>query len=284
MPPFNRIAVVGTGLIGGSVLLAAVKRQAGVTFTGWSHSAESRGFLKSFSGVEAFDTAAEAVKGADLVIIATPVDKIRETFTSIIPCLKSGAVVTDVGSVKESVLADAHVLPPSVTFIGSHPMAGSEKAGIAQAKADLFEGRACFITPTGKEPAAELARLRDFWKALGCLTIECSAKQHDAMVAVTSHIPHATAAALMLTVARSPQFNLSAVGSGLRDATRIAAGEENLWVSILLANAAPVIDGLNSVEKNLRDLREAIAAGDKNKVATILKAARLARQSLDASR
>jgi prephenate dehydrogenase len=284
MSRFNRIAVVGAGLIGGSVLMALLRRKSGQTLAGWSHSKKSRDFLGGFKGVEVFEAAKDAAIGADLVIIATPVDKIKEAFVAIAPALKPGAIVTDVGSVKASVLRDALVLPPKVTFIGSHPMAGSEKAGIAQAKADLFEGRLCFITPSSKEDPAALSALHDFWQGLGSVVRECSAEQHDAIVAVTSHVPHATASALMLAVAQAPQFDISAAGSGLRDTTRIAAGEENLWVSILLSNAENVVSGLNAVEKNLRALREAIASGDKEKVAALLKEARQARQSLDPSR
>lgn len=284
MSQFNRIAVVGAGLIGGSVLLAASKRKAALSFAGWSHSKQSREHLRGFAGVEVFDSAVAAVHDADLVVVATPVDKIRETFIAITPGLKSGALVTDVGSVKSCVLNDASVLPKTVTFIGSHPMAGSEKAGIAQARADLFDGKVCFITASVNETAENISRIRDFWKSLGAITSECSAQKHDALVAITSHVPHASAAALMLAVSQSSQFSIDAAGSGLRDATRIAAGEENLWVGILLANAEHVIAGLNSVEKILAELRDAIKAGDKDRVAALLKAARLARQALDSSR
>ena len=266
------------------MLLAASKRKAGLSFAGWSHSQQSRDHLRSFKGVEVFDSAVAAVQGADLVVIATPVDKIRETFIAITPGLKSGALVTDVGSVKSCVLNDASVLPKSVTFIGSHPMAGSEKAGVAQARADLFDGKVCFITASGSEGDTNVSRLRDFWKSLGAITNECSAQRHDALVAITSHVPHASAAALMLAVSQSSQFSIDAAGSGLRDATRIAAGEENLWVGILLANADHVVAGLSAVEKNLAELREAIKAGDRDKVAALLKAARLARQAIGPSR
>ncbi len=284
MSRFNRIAVIGAGLIGGSVLLALLRRKSGPTLAGWSHSKKSRDFLGGFHGIDVFETAKGAANGADLVIIATPVDKIKETFIAIAPVLKPGAMVTDVGSVKASVLRDASILPPTVTFIGSHPMAGSEKAGIAQAKADLFAGRLCFITPSGKENPEALSDLHNFWQDLGSIVRNCSAEQHDAIVAVTSHVPHATASALMLAVAQAPQFDITAAGSGLRDTTRVAAGEENLWVSILLSNAENVVSGLSAVEKNLSALREAITAGDKEKVAALLKAARLARQSLDPPR
>ena len=281
MSHFKQIAVIGAGLIGGSVLLAASRRKSKCLLTGWSHSKESRLLLQNFGGITVFDEAVDAVKGADLVVIATPVDKIRETLLAISPGLKNGALVTDVGSVKVSVLKDAEVLPKGVVFIGSHPMAGAEKAGFAQAKESLFDGRVCFITPTGKEDSGLLAGLHNFWKSLGAIPAQCDARKHDALVATTSHVPHAAAAALMLAVSQSPEFNTTAAGSGLRDATRIAAGEESLWTGILLENADNVVAGLDLVEKNLKDLRLAIQSGDKEKLRALLKAARLARQAID---
>jgi prephenate dehydrogenase len=223
----------------------------------------------------------DSVKDADLVIIATPVDKIRETFVKISPFLKQGALITDVGSIKDTVLAAASALPPSVTFIGSHPMAGSEKAGAKNAQADLFENRFCFITPRKVDQEADILKLELFWQGLGSKTFVCSAEKHDEIVAAISHTPHASAAALMLAVKNLPGFNQAAVGAGLKDSTRIAAGEENLWVGILLANAAHVSQGLKEVEKQTLILRTAIECGDVSTVSKFLESARIARQSLD---
>lgn len=278
---FNRISVVGAGLIGGSILLAAKKQGLSKFFSGWSHSKKSSAFWSGFSWVQMHATMESSVQDADLVILATPVDKMGEVFLKILPHLKPGALITDVGSVKKSVLITSLVLPPAVTFIGSHPMAGSEKAGPDQALATLFENRFCFITPSGNEDASLVKKLELFWQALGAKTFCCRAEKHDEIVAAISHVPHASAAALMLAVKNLSGFDPQAVGAGLKDSTRIAAGEENLWVGILLANATHVSVGLKEVENQIILLRQAIENGDSLRVLEILKAARLARQSLD---
>jgi prephenate dehydrogenase len=223
----------------------------------------------------------DSVKNADLVIIATPVDKISEAFVKISPHLSPGCLVTDVGSIKGAVLTAASSLPREITFIGSHPMAGSEKAGAKNAQADLFESRFCFITPKSGDPDAGVRKLEFFWRSLGSKTFICSAEKHDEIVSAISHTPHASAAALMLAVKNLPGFNQAAVGAGLKDSTRIAAGEENLWVGILLANAVHVSQGLKEVEKQTLNLRTAIERGDATALRKILESARIARQSLD---
>lgn len=281
MSRFKHIAVIGAGLIGGSILRDVARRQIAPALTCWSRSAASRKLLQQSGVVQVFDSAPEAVRGADLVIIATPVDCMAEICREIGPALSPGALVTDVGSVKVSILKDATQLPSQVTFIGSHPMAGSEKAGASHAQENLFQDRLCFITPTGKEPASALEKLREFWTSLGSRLFTCPANQHDAMVAAVSHIPHATASALILAVASLPDFNSLAAGSGLKDTTRIAGGEENLWTGILLANADPVATGLAELEKQCRRLRLALEQGNVQEVSQFLKAAKTIRQSLD---
>ena len=281
IPPFQRIAVVGAGLIGGSVLLAGSRRGLARSFACWSRSEASRRLLAELAIGEVFDHAADCVRDADLVVVATPVDKIAETFAAIGPHLSPGALVTDAGSVKVAVLAAARALPSSVAFVGAHPMAGSEKAGAAHASEHLYAGRTCFITPTGGEPRDAVGRVSAFWRGLGCVIVECPADRHDEIVAAVSHVPHAAASALMLAVADQPGFSAGAAGSGLRDATRIAAGEENLWLGILQANAGHVAAGLRAVEARVAELRTALERGDAATVNRLLAEARVARQSLD---
>ena len=278
---FKRISVVGAGLIGGSILLAAKSRKIAAAFSCWSHSPSSLSFWTNLGWVDVHTNLEDCVRDADLVIVATPVDKIRETFVKISPFLKQGALVTDVGSIKGSVLDAASVLPTTISFIGSHPMAGSEKAGAKNAQADLFENRFCFITPKKGDSEAEVRKLELFWQGLGSKTFICNAEKHDEIVAAISHTPHASAAALMLAVKNLPGFKQAAVGAGLKDSTRIAAGEENLWVGILLANATHVVQGLKEVEKQTLNLRTAIERGDASALSKILESARIARQSLD---
>jgi prephenate dehydrogenase len=281
IPPFQRIAVVGAGLIGGSVLLAGSRRGLAAGFSCWSRSASSRRLLADLQVATVHERVEDCVRGADLVVVATPVDRIEETFAAIAPTLAPGALVTDAGSVKVAILRAARRLPSTVTFVGAHPMAGSEKAGAAHAAADLFAGRACFVTPGGDEPRAAVERVTAFWRGLGCRTTECPADRHDEIVAAISHVPHAAASALMLAVLDQPGFNPADAGSGLRDATRIAAGEENLWLGILLANAPHVVAGLRAVEARVAELRAALERGDAANVNRLLAEARVARQSLD---
>ncbi len=283
MAQFKRIAVVGAGLIGGSILLAAARRGLAGSLSCWSRSESSRATLRTFGVAEVFENAADCVKGADLVIITTPVDTAEQTFLAISPGLSPGAVVTDAGSVKAAILLAARRLPAVNPFIGSHPMAGGEKAGASHAAANLFENRACFITPTGQDDPRALATVRLFWKALGSTLTETDAITHDEIVAAISHVPHAAASALMLAVMDQPGYRLEAAGQGLRDATRIAAGEENLWVGILLANARHTVTGLAAVERRAAELRKAVEAQDAPTLRRLLSEARIARQSLDQS-
>jgi len=281
MAQFKRIAVVGAGLIGGSILLAAARRGLAGSLACWSRSENSRATLRGFGVAEVFDDAAECVKGADLVVVTTPVDTAEETFLAIAPGLSPGAVVTDAGSVKAAILLAARRLPAANPFVGAHPMAGGEKAGAAHAAANLFEGRVCFLTPTGADDPAALATVRRFWQELGAVLHETDAALHDEIVAAISHVPHAAASALMLAVAAQPGFSAGAAGSGLRDATRIAAGEEHLWLGILLANAGQVTTGLRAVEARVAELRQALERGDAATVNRLLAEARVLRQSLD---
>jgi prephenate dehydrogenase len=283
MASFKRIAVVGAGLIGGSILLAAARKGLAGSLACWSRSAGSRATLKAFGVAEVFEDPAECVRGADLVIVTTPVDTAEETFLAIAPGLAPGAVVTDAGSVKGSILIAARRLPAANPFVGAHPMAGGEKAGAAHASAQLFEGRVCFLTPTGAEDPQALATVRRFWQELGSVLHETDAAKHDEIVAAISHVPHAAASALMLAVMDQPGFRRFAVGAGLRDTTRIAAGEENLWVGIMLANARHTAAGLRDVERRAAELRATVEADDAVTLRRLLAEARIARQNLDRS-
>ena len=281
MAQFKRIAVVGAGLIGGSILLAAARKGLAGSLACWSRSEKSRATLQAFGVAEVFADAAACVKGADLVIVTTPVDTAEETFLAIAPGLSPGAVVTDAGSVKGAILLAARLLPAANPFVGAHPMAGGEKAGATHAAANLFEGRVCFLTPTGAEDPKALAAVRLFWEELGSILHETDAAKHDEIVAAISHVPHAAASALMLAVVDQPGFRRFAAGAGLRDSTRVAAGEENLWVGIMLANARHTAAGLLAVERRAAELRTAIEANDVPTLRRLLAEARIARQNLD---
>ena len=242
MPP-KRLSILGVGLLGGSIGLAVRAAGSSVHIVGYGHRATT---LEKALEVGAIDEAATsceaAVQGADLVILCTPVGLFGPILTQIAPGLSAGAIVTDVGSTKRSVveLAD-RILPKFARFVGSHPMAGSEKRGVEYARADLFQGARCIITPTDRTdpPAAE--ELERFWQLLGMRTMRMSPADHDRLICDISHLPHAVAAAL---VAMQSEDSLGLAGKGFLDATRIAGGDGALWRDILHDNRDNLVASL----------------------------------------
>lgn len=201
---------------------------------------------------EACATAAKAVQGADLVILCTPVGLLEEMLRQIAGHLKPGAMVTDVGSTKRSVVTAAgKILPANVHFVGSHPMAGSEKRGVEYARTDLFENATCILTPTADTDADSLAAVEKFWQTLGMKTTRISPGDHDRYLAEISHLPHALAAAL---VAMQQDAVLPLAGQGFLDATRIAGGDGALWRDILLDNADNMRSALTRLQGELSKL------------------------------
>jgi prephenate dehydrogenase len=193
---------------------------------------------------------AEAAGGADLVILCTPVGLFAEILRKMSSSLKQGAIVTDVGSTKASVVEMADkILPQGVSFVGSHPMAGSEKRGIDFARADLFQNALCILTPAGQTHPAALSSIESFWKKLGMRTCQMNPVDHDRALAEVSHLPHALAAALVAM--QSPQA-LALAGKGFLDTTRIAGGDGGLWRDIFIDNA----DNMRSAISRMRDMLE----------------------------
>jgi prephenate dehydrogenase len=202
---------------------------------------------------ESAKTCREAVEGADLVILCTPVGLFQAMLTEAAGGLADQAIVSDVGSTKRSVVELAErILPKSARFVGSHPMAGSEKRGVEFARADLFQGAQCIITPTDRTDGDALAQVEAFWQLLGMRTTRMSPAEHDRLICDVSHLPHAIAAAL---VAMQSDEALALAGKGFLDATRIAGGDGGLWRDILHDNRDNVLDSL----RRLRDQLDRLA-------------------------
>jgi prephenate dehydrogenase len=207
---------------------------------------------------------AQAVVGADLVILCTPVGLFGDLLRRIGPALAEGALVTDVGSTKRSVVAEAQKhLPSRVQFVGSHPMAGSEKRGVRFSRADLFRGALCIITPTPAAASASINAIEGFWRLLGMRTTQMSAEEHDRLSAMVSHIPHAAAAAL---VAMQSEQAAGLAGKGFFDTTRIAGGDGGLWRDILLDNADNVRDGIVQLQGQLAALLKKLERRDSGEI------------------
>ena len=272
-PVFRRIAVVGLGLLGGSVALAAKARGAAATVVGATRSADARERALRNGAVDAVREPVEAVRGAELVVLATPVHAMQGVVLALGPGLEHGAIVTDVGSVKGVLLERLPgSLPEGVTWVGSHPMAGSHERGIQAARADLFEGAVCVVTAAGDAAAA--GRVAAFWRALGARVIERDPARHDEEVAWTSHLPHLLAFAFARALDAAPAGWRDVVGAGFRDFTRIAHSDGELWSDILTANRKALASPLEAFGAALRELARALEAGDAEALESLLAAAR----------
>jgi prephenate dehydrogenase len=261
--PVRRLAVIGLGLLGGSVALAARRRgvAAHVAASGRRPAALAEARRRGL--VDEVGPLAEVVRGADLVLLATPVAAMPAALRDAAPHLAPGARITDVGSVK-GCLAETlpGLLPPEVHYVGSHPMAGSHHRGWEHARADLFEGAACAVTPTpGSDPAA-VAFVEAFWRALGARVVRRDPAAHDREVAWTSHVPHVLAFAFAGALADAPAGAAELAGPGFRDFTRIARSDAELWSEILVANRKAVAGPLQRAGERLADLARALEGGD----------------------
>jgi len=285
-PSFEQITILGPGLLGGSLMAAARERGLAGRLHAWSRRAETRARCASQPWCDAvLPTPSEAVAGAGLVVICTPVEHIVPLLAAIAPALAPEALVTDVGSTKSliarhGVAALAEAGRGDVSFIGSHPMAGSEKTGLENATAELFEGRVCFLTPLTGTPAPALDRLAAFWRAAGMEVVTASPEEHDEVAAHVSHLPHALASVLCAFLAgRDPGWR-NLAGAGLRDTTRIAAGDPALWRSIFSQNREEVLRALDGFEAELQRFRAALHNGDDLGVRSLLERGQAYRNAL----
>ena len=262
------MAVLGVGLIGASVLRAMAARAPSIRRRAWSRAATSREIASAWA--EVADSPAEACRGADLVVAACPVDALGELLASASSGISPGAIVTDVGSTKRSAHGAAAALPHPGRFVGSHPMAGSEKGGAGEGRPDLFVGRACVVTEVASTERSAADACEAFWSSLGAKVHRMSPEAHDAAVAEISHLPHAAASALSsLLAGRRPRTDLAA--GGLRDTTRVAAGDPDLWTPILMENADHLVPLLRELSDGVGTLAAALARRDAAEVREILR-------------
>ena len=281
-PAFERVAILGVGLIGGSFGMALKARGLAARVTAYSRTPATRRLaVERGAADECPETPQACVEGADLVYLATPV-------ASLVPCLKEvadhlahGVIVTDAGSSKQAVVAAMESLGvPGMRFVGGHPMTGSEAMGVEHARADLFEGMTYAVTPsTGSDPAAVEA-VADLAAALGSRVVRLDPAAHDEAVAAISHLPHLLATALMMVTderakAGEPVYDLTA--GSWSSATRVAASGAGLWREIFASNRAAVLRAVADCEAALGGLRETLTAGDDEALEALLDAARRAK-------
>ncbi len=267
-PLFNRLALIGTGLIGSSIARAARAQGAARSIVATARSAATRRRVAELGiADQVVETNAAAVEGADLVIICIPVGASGAVAQEIAPHLQPGAMVSDVGSVKGAVLRDmAPHIPAGVHLIPAHPVAGTEYSGPDAGFAELFVNRWCILTPPPDADKDAVERLAAFWRALGANVETMSAEHHDLVLAVTSHLPHLIAYTIVGTADELAQVTRSEVlqfsAGGFRDFTRIAASDPTMWRDVFLANKDAVLEMLGRFNEDISDLTRAIRRGD----------------------
>ncbi len=265
--PWSHISLVGVGLLGGSIGLAARQRGLAGRVTGFVRRAPAVAECEQTGAVDKADTDLwSAVEGADLVILCTPIAQMAGLMMKMLPALKKGTIVTDVGSVKGSVVADLEPIAATggVHFIGSHPMAGAERMGVGAARADLFERAMCVVTPTSASDKKAVQRLEQFWRDLGGVPLILPPELHDDLVSRSSHLPHVVAAELANYVLSPvhPKEQAMLCATGFRDTTRIASGSPEMWRDICMANRRNLSRVLGVFIEDLQEFQLALENGD----------------------
>ena len=275
----DTLALVGVGLIGGSIGLAARRRGAAARIVGVDYRPE---VLQKALAQGAVDTTRPnlhaAAAEADVMVFCTPVETIAGQVLEAAKACRPGTLLTDAGSTKAAVVRDVEArLPVGVAFVGGHPLAGSEKQGPEHSNAQMFEGRLVVLTRTPRTDDNALSRTAGLWEALGARVQVMDPEEHDRAVATTSHLPHVTASAL---AGVTPVEWLGLTAGGFRDATRVAAGGPELWAGILLSNTDAVLDALSGLDGRLAAFRRALAAGDRDALTALLREGKQVRDSL----
>lgn len=277
---FRKAVILGTGLLGGSIGLALKKGELATKIIGVSRQETSlRAALTMGAIDEGEQDILKAIQGADLIVLATPVGVILENLSEIARHVRRGCIVTDVGSTKLSIVeaAEKH-FPPHVLFVGSHPMAGSEKSGVAHASVDLFKGARCFVTPTAKTNRLAKDKVKHLWTMLGAHVEFMDPAKHDEILAYVSHLPHLVAFALMRAI---PDEFVAHGAVGLRDTTRVAASSSQMWNDICIANSRNILKSIDDMARSLAELRKAVVEKNQKVLSECIEQARAKKELLE---
>lgn len=276
---FNKVAIIGVGLIGGSIGLELKKKRLAAKVIGVCRHRNSLVLAKKRKAIDlGFLEAEKAVRDADLVILATPISKIISIAEEIAPLLKKGAIVTDVGSTKELIAESLQrIFSQKIFFVGAHPLAGLEKRGVKEAKAGLFEDAVCVVTATRKTQNLALNKICRLWKLLGARVIIMEPRRHDRILANVSHLPHMIASALISNLNKK-EINFGA--GGLRDTTRIASSDPSIWQDIFITNRKEILAAADRFKKQFDKFVIGIRNSHANLLFSLLKEAKRKRDLL----
>ncbi len=282
---FESVIIVGVGLIGGSIAAALKARDFQGTIIGFGRNEDRLKKCQSIGLIDEYSTDFSVLeKPASLIIFCTPIDHIVEFFRSSGIQFSSTSIITDAGSTKETICKAAQqYLPEDVTFIGSHPIAGSEKQGFENSKPGLFDNRLCVITPqekvdSDKTRESALNHLKEFWKFIGSEVAVLTPSEHDFHLSQTSHLPHIIASTLAGTLSSESAPYAS---TGFRDTTRISKGDSSVWIPILLDNSEPILENMAQFEKVLKEFYKAIENQDAKALKKLLEQAKTKRNLLN---
>lgn len=272
---FQKVAIVGTGLIGGSIGLAIKKNKLADTVIGISRRKSTLNLAKKIKAIDLGSQDLNIAKDADLVIMAAPVHTLIGLSSKLAKIIRPDAIVTDVGSTKEEIVGKLDRL--FSCFVGAHPLAGMEKSGIANACAYIFNNSLCIITPAKFTDKKSLCKVTALWKQLGAKVIFMPAAEHDRIAASISHLPHLAAFSLISSV---PEKYLKFAASGLKDTTRIAGSDPKNWGQIFMANRKNLLASLSVFEKNIAKIKSAVQRKDRAALSRILKLSQKTREKL----
>jgi prephenate dehydrogenase len=278
----RKLSILGPGLLGGSIGLAARHRKIAKRVVIWARRPDAADQAFQLGAAdEATNDLVKAVTDAELVVLATPLGVMRALVDQLRPALPDGCVVTDVGSVKYPIVtALSDALQGKAHFVGSHPMAGSEQSGIDAARRDLFENATCIVTPREDTDQAALQTVYGFWKALGCSVKTLTPLEHDEIAGRISHLPHVVAAAVVNVVCADDAQALNFAGPGFKDFTRIAGGPFEMWTEICLENRVEIGRALDQLIEELGRIRAAVENADAVELRAMLKRAKHFRDEL----
>ncbi|NQT06847.1 MAG: prephenate dehydrogenase [Candidatus Omnitrophica bacterium] len=279
MKRVDKIVIVGVGLIGGSIGLALKRRQLASEIIGVGHRKSS---IDKAVRLKAIDSGTlnikDGVKGADIVIFATPILTMTGLLKKALPNLKKGCIITDVGSTKSTLTKEIEsILSGRASFIGGHPMAGSEKRGVEKANASLFKGSLCILTNTQKADERSLKTIKELWTALEAKVVVLSPVLHDKIVSEISHLPHIAAFSIIEAIDKS---SLKFASRGFHDTTRIASSDAKVWKDIAISNKGEILRTITNFKKRLSAIERAIEKGDGAALLRIFKRAKAKRESL----
>jgi prephenate dehydrogenase len=255
---FNKVTIIGVGLIGGSFALSLKRSGFKGKITGVGRKKENLVRAKKLNVIDTYTTnPAKGVLDADLIILATPVGQFTKIIKGIKNHLKKGAIVSDVGSVKARVVKELErLLPEKVSFIGTHPISGRECSGVESASADLFKNTRCIITPVERTNKKALSKMRSLWKKLGAKVIIMSPEEHDRIFASVSHLPHIIAYALINSIISTQKNMLHHGGKGLKDMTRIALSSPEMWGDICMLNKKNIMQSIDRFLHSLNNIKK----------------------------